>query len=74
MPSLSYSALNILNREVNFERTLESFYDEFRNSDKEILNMIDDLVKIVEKDQHLSKKVRTSYNRITSLKKKFGLI
>jgi len=41
-----YSALNILNREVNFERTLESFYDEFRNSDlsgvevRELINYI----------------------------------
>ena len=41
-----YSALNILNREVIFERTLESFYDEFRNSDlsgvevRELINYI----------------------------------
>ena len=46
----------------------------FRNSDDETLNMIDDLVKIVEQDEQLCKKVIASYNRIISLKKKFGLI
>ena len=46
----------------------------FRNSDDETLNMIDNLVKIVEQDEQLCKKVIASYNRIISLKKKFGLI
>ncbi|MBE7702703.1 MAG: glycoside hydrolase family 3 protein [Cyanobacteria bacterium SIG28] len=46
----------------------------FRNSDDKTLNMIDDLVKIVEQDEQLCKKVVASYNRIISLKKKFGLI
>lgn len=40
----------------------------FRNSDKETLSMIDELVKIVEKDTALQEKVMKSYERIIALK------
>lgn len=43
----------------------------FRNSDKETLKMIDELVKVVEKDKMLQQKVMKSYERILNLKTKF---
>ena len=43
----------------------------FRNSDKETIKMIDELVKVVEKDKMLQQKVMKSYERILNLKTKF---
>lgn len=43
----------------------------FRNSDESTLTMIDELVKIVEKDNLLQEKALKSYERIMSLKKKY---
>ena len=40
----------------------------FRNSDKETIKMIDELVKVVEKDNDLQHKVLKSYERIMKLK------
>jgi len=42
----------------------------FRNSDTETLNMIDELVKFVEKYEVLKEKVMKSYERILALKKR----
>ena len=42
----------------------------FRNSNDETLNMIDNLVKIAEKDKNLQKKILKSYERICKLKQK----
>ena len=43
----------------------------FRESDNETLNMIEELVKIVEKDEFLQKRVLESNKRIEILKKRF---
>lgn len=40
----------------------------FRDSDEDTLSMIDELVKVVEKDKSLQEKVMKSYERITTLK------
>lgn len=46
----------------------------FRDSKDETLDMIEKLVKIVEKDFSLQNKVFESYKKIISLKQKYGLI
>ena len=45
----------------------------FRNSDDETLKMIDELAKIVEKDEGLKSKIVASNHRIEFLKKKYGI-
>ena len=45
----------------------------FRNSDDKTLKLIEDLVKEVEKDEGLQKKVGESYERIMDLKRRYGL-
>ena len=42
----------------------------FRDSDDKTLNMIDELVKVVEKDDELKNRVKASYERIMALKKR----
>ena len=42
----------------------------FRDSDDKTLNMIDNLVKVVEKDDELKNRVKASYERIIALKKR----
>lgn len=46
----------------------------FRNSDNEILKMIDKLCSVVEKDDNLRKKVMESYEKITKLKALYGMM
>ncbi|MBQ2611804.1 glycoside hydrolase family 3 protein [bacterium] len=46
----------------------------YRDSTKETLSMIDELLKIVENDVELRDKIEDSYNRIILLKKQFGMI
>ena len=46
----------------------------FRNSDDEILKMIDKLCSVVEKDDNLRKKVMESYEKITKLKALYGMM
>ena len=46
----------------------------FRNSDKETINMIEELVKVVEKDSELQEKIKKSNDRILKLKKRYNLI
>ena len=43
----------------------------FRDSDDKTLNMIDNLVKVVEKDDELKNRVKASYERIMALKKRY---
>lgn len=45
----------------------------FRNSDFETLNMIEELVKIIQNDEELTKKVMKSYNRIQKLKQNYQI-
>ena len=64
-----YGSLNAVIKGI--EAGLDMFI--FRNSDDETLEMIDELVKIVEKDEDLKSKVVASNNRIEFLKKKYGI-
>ena len=53
---------------MGIEAGLDMFI--FRNSDKQALDMIKNLCKVVQNDNHLHKCVEASYNRIMNLKKK----
>lgn len=46
----------------------------FRNSDEETLKIIDELVKIVEKDKFLQDKITEANNRILKLKKSYKIV
>ena len=46
----------------------------FRESDTNTLEMIENLIKIVEKDSNLKEKVEKSYKRIIDLKQKYSLV
>lgn len=46
----------------------------FRNSDSSTINMIEELSRIVEKDEKLQKRVLESNNRILDLKRKYNII
>ena len=46
----------------------------FRNSDEETLKIINELVKIVEKDKFLQDKITEANNRILKLKKKYKIL
>ena len=46
----------------------------YRNSDDKTLSMIEDLLKIIEKDEFLKNQVLKSYEIITGIKKKYGLL
>ena len=64
-----YGSLNAVIKGI--EAGLDMFI--FRNSDDETLKMIDELVKIVEKDEVLKSKIVNSNHRIEFLKKKYGI-
>lgn len=65
----AYGSLNAVIKGI--EAGLDMFI--FRNSDDETLKMIDELVKIVEKDEGLKSKIVASNHRIEFLKKKYGI-
>jgi beta-N-acetylhexosaminidase len=46
----------------------------FRESDTNTLEMIENLIKIIEKDSNLKEKVEKSYKRIIDLKQKYSLV
>ena len=46
----------------------------FRNSDNKTLKLINELVRVVEKDEELKQKVEYSYSRILRLKRQYGII
>ena len=46
----------------------------FRNSDEKTLEMIEELVAVVEKNEELKQKVLQSYDRIIALKKGYGIL